>query len=76
MYVIVFILLKGGFEVCGFKLMLDKMEYLFGFLCDGLGRGGMCDIFVWDFFYLVIFWMFNSNIWISFYFYYKYFIFC
>lgn len=72
LHVTVLILLKGGLEARGSKLMPDKMEHSFGFSCDGPGRGGTCDISAWDSFYLATFWMLNSNAWITFYFHYKY----
>lgn len=71
LHITVLILLKGGLEARGSKLMPDKMEHSFGFSCDGPGRGGTCDISAWDSFYLATFWMLNSNTWISFYFHYK-----
>ena len=71
LHITVLILLKGGLEARGSKLMPDKMEHSYGFSCDGPGRGGTCDISAWDSFYLATFWMLNSNTWISFYFHYK-----
>ena len=71
LHVTVLILLKGGLEARGSKLMPDKMEQAFGFSCDGPGRGGTCDLSAWDSFYLAVFWMLNCNTWISFYFHYK-----
>lgn len=52
LHITVLILLKGGLEARGSKLMPDKMEHSFGFSCDGPGRGGTCDISAWDSFYL------------------------
>lgn len=52
--------------------MLDKKDFGYSFFCDGLGCGGICDIFVWDVFYLVVFWMLNIIGWVIFYWYWKY----
>lgn len=51
LHITVLILLKGGLEARGSKLMPDKMEHSFGFSCDGPGRGGTCDISAWDSFF-------------------------
>lgn len=72
LYIIILILVKGVLDVCGFKLMLDKKDFGYSFLCDGLGWGGICDILVWDVFYLVVFWMLNIIGWVIFYWYWKY----
>ena len=72
LYIIILILVKGVLDVCGFKLMLDKKDFGYSFFCDGLGCGGICDIFVWDVFYLVVFWMLNIIGWVIFYWYWKY----
>lgn len=72
LYIIILILVKGVLDVCGFKLMFDKKDFGYSFFCDGLGWGGICDIFVWDVFYLVVFWMLNIIGWVIFYWYWKY----
>lgn len=72
LYIIILILVKGVLDVCGFKLMLDKKDFGYSFFCDGLGWGGICDILVWDVFYLVVFWMLNIIGWVIFYWYWKY----
>lgn len=72
LYMIIFILVKGVLDVWGFKLMFDKKEFGYSFFCDGLGWGGICDILVWDVFYLVVFWMLNIIGWVIFYWYWKY----
>ncbi|MBA0850308.1 hypothetical protein Goshw_028145, partial [Gossypium schwendimanii] len=38
------ILVKGSLVACGSKLMLDKRDFGYSFPCNGLGRGGTCDI--------------------------------
>ncbi|CAN6472620.1 unnamed protein product [Victoria cruziana] len=51
------ILVKGALDACSSKLMPAKKVFGYSFLCDGLGRGGTCDISAWDAFYLAVFWM-------------------
>lgn len=41
-YVIVLIFLKGVLYVWSFRLILDKVNLGFRFLCDGFGCGGIC----------------------------------
>ena len=38
------ILVKGGLDARGSKLMPDKKDFGYSFPCDGPGRGGTCDI--------------------------------
>ncbi|KAL6515380.1 hypothetical protein OROMI_034120 [Orobanche minor] len=54
------ILVKGALDVRGSKLMPDKKDFGYSFLCDGPGRGGNCDILTWDAFYLAVYWMLNK----------------
>ncbi|MCD9639032.1 hypothetical protein HAX54_023277 [Datura stramonium] len=49
------ILVKAALDACGSKLMPDKKDFGYSFPCDGLGRGGTCDISAWDAFYLAVF---------------------
>ena len=60
------VLSKGSLDGLGSRLFLDKVILKFRFSCDGPGRGGTCDISVWDVFYLSIFWTLNANSWIIF----------
>jgi photosystem I P700 chlorophyll a apoprotein A2 len=71
LHVTVLILLKGSLDGRGSKLMPDKINFGYGFACDGPGRGGTCDISAWDSFYLATFWMLNTNAWVIFYFHWK-----
>jgi photosystem I P700 chlorophyll a apoprotein A2 len=61
------ILVKGALDASGSKLLLDKKDFGYSFPCDGLGRGGTCDILAWDTFYLAVFWMLNTIGWVTFY---------
>ena len=65
------IVLKGSLDGCGSKLMPDKLHLGLGYACDGPGRGGTCDLSVWDTSYLAIFWLLNTCAWITFYFHWK-----
>uniref|UniRef100_A0A3Q7J784 photosystem I n=1 Tax=Solanum lycopersicum TaxID=4081 RepID=A0A3Q7J784_SOLLC len=65
------ILVKGALDARGSKLMLDKKDFSYSFLCDGPGRGGTCDILAWDAFYLAVFWMLNTIGWVTFYWHWK-----
>jgi photosystem I P700 chlorophyll a apoprotein A2 len=69
------ILLKGALDSQGSSLMPDKVQFGFGFACDGPARGGTCDISSWDAFYLALFWVLNSNSWMMFYFHWKHLLF-
>ena len=71
LHVTILILLKGGLDARGSKLMPDKINFGYGFACDGPIRGGTCDISAWDSFYLATFWMLNTGAWITFYFHWK-----
>lgn len=71
----VLILIKGALDASGSKLMPDKVQFGYGFACDGPGRGGTCDISAWDAFYLAFFWMLNTNAWNMFYFHWKHLLF-
>ena len=51
--------------------MPDKKDFGYSFTCDGPGRGGNCDISVWDAFYLAVFWMLNTIDWNTFYWHWK-----
>jgi photosystem I P700 chlorophyll a apoprotein A2 len=65
------ILVKGALDARGSKLMPDKKDFGYTFPCDGLGRGGTCDISAWDTFYLAVFWMLNTIRWVTFYWHWK-----
>ncbi|KAM0066545.1 putative photosystem I [Helianthus debilis subsp. tardiflorus] len=65
------ILVKGALDARGSKLMPDKKDFGYSFSCDGLGRGGTCDISAWDAFYLAVFWMLNTIGWVTFYWHWK-----
>jgi photosystem I P700 chlorophyll a apoprotein A2 len=54
LHVTVLILLKGCLDARGSKLMVDKINFGYGFACDGPTRGGTCDVSAWDSFYLAI----------------------
>lgn len=69
------ILLKGSLDSQGSSLMPDKVQFGYGFACDGPARGGTCDISSWDAFYLALFWVLNSNCWLMFYFHWKHLLF-
>jgi photosystem I P700 chlorophyll a apoprotein A2 len=71
LHVTVLILLKGALDGRGSKLMPDKINFGYGFACDGPTRGGTCDISAWDSFYLAMFWMLNTDAWLMFYFHWK-----
>ena len=71
LHVTILILAKGGLDSRGTSLMFDKIMYRYAFSCDGPGRGGTCDISVWDAFYLASFWVLNTVAWLTFYFYWK-----
>jgi photosystem I P700 chlorophyll a apoprotein A2 len=71
LHVTTLILLKGALDSQGSFLMPDKVQFGFGFACDGPARGGTCDISSWDSFYLALFWALNSNSWLMFYFHWK-----
>ena len=60
------VLSKGSLDGLGSRLFSDKVILRFRFSCDGPGRGGTCDISVWDVFYLSTFWVLNANFWIIF----------
>ncbi|CAN6476523.1 unnamed protein product [Victoria cruziana] len=65
------ILVKGALVAHGSKLMPDKKDFGYSFLCDGPGRGGAYDISAWDAFYLAVFWMLNAIGWVTFYWHWK-----
>ncbi|KAI3887790.1 hypothetical protein MKX03_018637 [Papaver bracteatum] len=65
------ILVKGALDARGSKLMPYKNDFGYSFPCDGLGRGGTCDISAWDAFYLAVFWMLNTIGWVTFYWHWK-----
>jgi photosystem I P700 chlorophyll a apoprotein A2 len=65
------ILVKGALDARGSRLMPDKKDFGYSFPCDGPGRGGTCDIFAWDAFYLAVFWMLNTIGWVTFYWHWK-----
>ena len=72
LHITLVILLKGGLQTTGSKLMPDKMDQAHSaHACDGPARGGTCSISAWDGFYLATFWMLKNNAWISFYFHWK-----
>jgi photosystem I P700 chlorophyll a apoprotein A2 len=65
------ILVKGALDARGSKLMPDKKDFGYSFPCDGLRRGGTCDISAWDAFYLAVLWMLNTIGWVTFYWHWK-----
>ncbi|XP_016729499.1 photosystem I P700 chlorophyll a apoprotein A2 [Gossypium hirsutum] len=65
------ILVKGALDARGSKLIPNKKDFGYSFPCDGLGRGGTCDISAWDAFYLAVFWMLNTIGWVTFYWHWK-----
>ena len=71
LHVTILILLKSCFDARGSHLMIDKLNFGYGFSCDGPTRGGTCDISAWDSFYLAIFWMLNTGAWLTFYFHWR-----
>ena len=71
LHVTVLILLKGCLDSRGSRLMVDKVNFGYGFACDGPTRGGTCDVSAWDSFYLAMFWMLNTDAWLMFYFHWK-----
>jgi photosystem I P700 chlorophyll a apoprotein A2 len=71
LHVSVLILLKGSLDALGSKLQPDKLSHSYGYSCDGLARGGTCDISAWDSFYLSICWMLNIIAWVGFYFHWR-----
>ena len=44
----VLVLLKAALNGRSSKLMPDKATFGYGFPCDGPGRGGTCDISLWN----------------------------
>lgn len=70
-YVMVLILLKGVLYVCSFCFIFDKVNLGFCFFCDGFGCGGICQVFVWDYVFLGLFWMYNFLLIVIFYFFWK-----
>ncbi|KAL5644608.1 hypothetical protein ACJX0J_004780 [Zea mays] len=46
------ILVKGALDARGSKLMPDKKDFGYSFPCDGPGRGGTCDYFLWAWMFL------------------------
>ena len=71
LHVTILISLKRCFDARGSHLMTDKLNFGYSFSCDGPTRGGTCDISAWDSFYLAIFWMLNTDAWLTFYFHWK-----
>ncbi len=71
LHISILICIKGCLDARGSKLMPDKINFGYGFACDGPGRGGTCDISAWDSFYLATFWMLNTVAWITFNFHWK-----
>ncbi|PHT36604.1 Photosystem I chlorophyll a apoprotein A1 [Capsicum baccatum] len=59
-HVTVLILLKGVLFARSSRLIPDKANFGFHFPCDGLGRGGTCQVSAWDHIFLGLFWMYNS----------------
>lgn len=59
-HVIVMILLKGVLFAHSSRLIPNKAKLGFCFPCDGLGRGGTCQVSTWDHMLLGLFWMYNS----------------
>lgn len=60
-------LVKGGLDGGGCKLMGDKKDLGYSFGWEGGGGGGSCDIWGWEGFYLGVLWMLNRIGWVSFY---------
>jgi photosystem I P700 chlorophyll a apoprotein A1 len=58
-HVMVLILLKGVLFARSSCLIPDKANIGFHFPCDGLGRGGTCQVSTWDHVILGLFWMYN-----------------
>ncbi|KAG5568872.1 hypothetical protein H5410_064116 [Solanum commersonii] len=56
----VLILLKGVLFARSSRLIPDKVNLGFRFPCNGLGRGGTCQVSAWDHVLLGLFWMYNS----------------
>jgi len=71
LHVTVLISLKGCLDARGSNLVVDKINFGYGFACDGPTRGGTCDVSAWDSFYLAMFWMLNTDAWLMFYFHWK-----
>mmetsp|Transcript_1360 Transcript_1360/g.3662 ORF Transcript_1360/g.3662 Transcript_1360/m.3662 type:complete len:699 (-) Transcript_1360:8-2104(-) len=67
----VLILVKGSLDARGSRLIPDKHQMGLAFPCDGPGRGGTCDVSMWDSMYLAMFWMLNTIAWTLFYFHWK-----
>ncbi|RYR39854.1 hypothetical protein Ahy_A09g045489 [Arachis hypogaea] len=59
-HVTVLILLKGVLFARSSRLIPDKANLGFRFPCDGLGRGGTCQVSAWDHVFLGLFWMYNA----------------
>ncbi|KAK5793901.1 hypothetical protein PVK06_035075 [Gossypium arboreum] len=59
-HVMVLILLRGVLFARSSRLIPDKANLDFCFPCDGPGRGGTCQVSVWDHVFLGLFWMYNS----------------
>ncbi|RZC16650.1 Photosystem I P700 chlorophyll a apoprotein A1, partial [Glycine soja] len=59
-HVTVLILLKGVLFARSSRLIPDKTNLGFRFPCDGLGRGGACQVSAWDLVFFGLFWMYNS----------------
>ncbi|KAJ6952201.1 photosystem I P700 chlorophyll a apoprotein A1 [Populus alba x Populus x berolinensis] len=59
-HVTVLILLKGVLFARSSRLIPNKANLGFRFPCDGLGRGGTCQVSAWDHVFLGLFWMYNA----------------
>ncbi|MBA0788786.1 hypothetical protein Gotri_006822 [Gossypium trilobum] len=59
-HVTVLILLKSVLFARSSHLIQDKENIDFCFPYDGPTRGGTCQVFAWDHFFLGLFWMYNS----------------
>jgi photosystem I P700 chlorophyll a apoprotein A2 len=71
LHITILISLKRCLDSRGSNLVVDKINFGYGFACDGPIRGGTCDVSAWDSFYLAIFWMLNTGAWLTFYFHWK-----
>ncbi|CAN6483813.1 unnamed protein product [Victoria cruziana] len=70
-HVTILILLEGVLFACSSRLIPDKAKLGFCFPCDGLRRGGTCQVSTWDHVFLGLFWMYDAIPVIIFYFSWK-----
>ncbi|KAB1996490.1 hypothetical protein ES319_D13G236000v1, partial [Gossypium barbadense] len=59
-HVTVLILLKGVLFAHSSRFIPDKVNLGFCFPCEGIERGGTCQVSTWDHVFLGLFWMYNS----------------